>query len=200
MGTGDAMEGRVVAVDGPEPLRSTVVGALESAGATVTAMDGIAVTDAVLILAGPVKAGSFSETNEAAWDELAEAPPRRLLLQLQQLRQSIASGSIVIVVPAVILEGSAGLVAATTGWEAARQLAKSAARRWGHTGLHINIVAVPLAVFGIDPPADALRTEPTTDVRHRSDTAVAETVVWVLGASHLNGETIQVDGGALMLP
>jgi NAD(P)-dependent dehydrogenase (short-subunit alcohol dehydrogenase family) len=200
MGTGDAMEGRVVAVDGPEPLRSAVIDALESVGATVTAMDGIVSTDAVLILAGATQARPFTDTDEAAWDELAEAPTRRLLLQLQQLRQSSAPGSIVIVVPAVILEGSAGLVAATAGWEAARQLAKSAARRWGPSGLHINIVAAPLAVFGIDPPADALRTEPTTNAMHRSDTAVAETVVWVLGAAHLNGETIQVDGGALMLP
>jgi hypothetical protein len=146
----------------------------------------------------------FAETDEAAWDAAAEAPARRALIALQAAyRQRAESATVfVIVQPATALEGAAGLVAATTGWEAARVLVKSAARRWGPIGFRANIVGVAADSLVGSVPDDAVRTERVLGPTRRSRDSVIDTILLLLTpeAAALTGATLVADSGALMLP
>lgn len=194
------LDGRRVVVVGPEgPARTAVEEALAAAGAQPGELDGSAVALVVHLTALGGEARPLVEVDEAAWEEAAEAPARALLATLQAAHAGLRAGGgrLVVVVPATSLEGAAGLVAETTGWGAVRLLAKSAARRWAADGIAVTVVAPRL-----ETPPDAARSAPVLGPEHHGHRALAETVLLLAAdeAAHLTGATLQVDGGALMLP
>ena len=115
-----------------EPVQA----ALARAGATTVALDGSAVDLVVHVV-------DHERSDLALVDAAAEAPARGLLATLQAAHPGLraAGGRLVVVLPGAGLTGAAGLVAETTGWEAARLLALSAARRWLADGVTVNVVA-----------------------------------------------------------
>lgn len=199
----------------PDGWREVLADRLSKAGWTVVPTSGdhdpSSSPDAVVLLEldpGAVAGRSFADTDEAAWDALAEAPARRTLVVLQRARAAMGPAGLqfVLMQPATALEGSEQLVAATTGWEAQRVLLKSAARRWGTAGFRANVVLVRPDALVAAPdgrvPADALRTPPALDRSACGIDAVIDTVLLLLrpeGAA-LTGATLAVDGGALMQP
>lgn len=201
-----SLAGRRAAVVGsPDPPADAIVAALRRAGASVVAGsldDGQIDEDLDLVVHVADCRGAeraLVDLDEQAWDAVAEAPARALLATIQAahplLRRS--GGRLVVVVPSAALEGAAGLVAETTGWETMRLLAKSAARRWAEHGITVHIVAVR-----IDGPPDAHRTEPVLGSAQAGADAVADVVLLLAAAEAvpLAGQTLVVDGGALMLP
>ncbi len=196
---------RAAVVGSSEPPAETIVAALRRAGARVvegSLDDGLigGELDLVVHIAdcrGAERA--LVDLDEQAWDDAAEAPVRALLATIQAAHAPLrrTGGRLVVVVPSAALEGAAGLVAETTGWEAMRLLAKSAARRWAEHGITVHVVAVRL-----EGPPDARRTEPVLGADQASADAVADVVVLLAGAEAvpLTGQTLVVDGGALMLP
>jgi NAD(P)-dependent dehydrogenase (short-subunit alcohol dehydrogenase family) len=194
------LDGRRTVVVGDDGSCGTAIRtAIAAAGGTTGALDGAPIDLVVHVAGGSNRARALVDVDEEAWAAAAEMPVRALLATLQAAHPGLraASGRLVVVVPAVALEGAAGLVAESTGWEAVRLLAKSAARRWAEQGITVNVVATRLS----EPP-DAARTAPTLDPSHWDDRSVAATVVLVASAeaAHLTGATLQADGGALMLP
>lgn len=143
------------------------------------------------------------------WDGLCEAPIRACLIGLQSAHQllSDAGGAIVVIVPTVALVGADGYVAATTSGEAQRILAKSAARRWGASGITVNVVAVPLdalddgagaaasgrAQLSLGPPALA-PDDPAAGIASLVDALAGGLDRMVTGA------TLCLDAGAVMAP
>jgi len=140
---GDAPAKRVAVLgDAPSDWRSVIETRLVDHGWAITDADrppddaSPDPLDAVVFLEldpTAVAGRAFDTTDESTWDALAEAPARRALLALQRAHRATRHAGLVFVLvqPVVALEGSAELVAATTGWEAQRVLVKSAARRWG---------------------------------------------------------------------
>ena len=194
------LDGRRAVVVGDEGSCGPAIrAALAAAGATLGALDGAPIDLVVHVAAGPDHPRPLVEVDEEAWAAAAELPVRALLATLQAAHPGLraADGRLVVVVPAVALEGAAGLVAEATGWEAVRLLAKSAARRWGQQGITVNVVATRLR----EPP-DATRTAPSLARTGWDDGAVAAMVLLAASdeAAHLTGATLQADGGALMLP
>ncbi|BBX03731.1 hypothetical protein BST36_26020 [Mycolicibacterium moriokaense] len=108
---------------------------------------------------------------------------------------------IVLVVPTIGMAGATGAVAYTTAVEGIRAMAKSAARQWGSQGVGVNIVAAPSHLFAYDVDASHLLAAAVADddglIR-----SVVETAKFLLrdDLRHLNGETVIVDGGQVMLP
>lgn len=190
---------RTVVVGGERSCGPAIRAALAAAGATPGALDGAPLDLVVHAADGPGRSRPLVELDEEAWAAVAETPVRALLATLQAAHPglSAAAGRVVVVVPAAALEGAAGLVAESTGWEAMRLLAKSAARRWGEQGITVNVVATRLR----EPP-DADRTAPALARAHWDDSSVVAAVLLVASdeAAHLTGATLQADGGALMLP
>jgi len=143
--------------------------------------------------------------DEAGWEGGAEAPVRAALWTAQaafpHLRQR--DGRLILVCPTVAMEGAAGLVPFASAAEAQRQLAKSAARRWGAEGITVNVVSPTVSAL-----APALAGTDADRVAHSIPDAgdplagVAAAVVWLAGreASSITGATIGADRGALMAP
>lgn len=120
-----------------------VEAALSGAGAASVALDGSPVDLVVHVVDHGRTDLAIVDTDEAAWEAAAEAPPRELLATLQAAHPGLraAGGRLVVVLPGIGLTGAAGLVAETTGWEAARLLAVSASQRWLADGITVNVVA-----------------------------------------------------------
>lgn len=182
------LDGRRAVVVGPTgprgPTHRAVADALAAAGAAPGRLDGSPVDLVVHVADHRRREAALIDTDETAWDDAAEAPARALLATLQAAHPGLrmAGGGLIAVVPSVSLVGAAGLVAEATGWEVVRLLAKSAARRWAADGITVNVVASRVEVSG--------------------DAGVAAAVLLLAAdeAVHLTGATVQVDGGALMLP
>jgi NAD(P)-dependent dehydrogenase (short-subunit alcohol dehydrogenase family) len=194
------LDGRRTVVVGDEgSCGSAIRAALLAAGGTSGALDGTSVDVVVHVANRTDHPRALIDVDEHAWAVAAEMPVRALLATLQAAHPGlrVASGRLIVIVPTVALDGAAGLVAESTGWEAVRLLAKSAARRWAADGITVNVIATRLR----EPP-EARRTPPALDSAHSDDGAVASTVLLVASdaAAHLTGATLQVDGGALMLP
>ncbi len=164
------LEGRRVVVVGHDDVG--IEAALIGAGASMVDPDGSPV-DLVVHVCGDGRTDlALVDTDEATWEAAAEAPARELLATLQAAHPGLkaAGGRLVVVLPAKALSGAAGLVAETTGGEAARLLALSAARRWLADGITVNVVAP-----------------------RRSEAVVSDTVLLLAAdeAAHLTGQTLR---------
>lgn len=143
--------------------------------------------------------------SDEEWDRIVEGMMWRTLTALQRACSAFSAdmGRIVVVVPTIGIVGSAQLVAFTTALEGIRAMAKSAARQWQPRGVSVNLVAAPLQLFA--PAMDTASAHLTAAVCHDDSTllhSVVEAVTFLLrpDVGHVLGETIVVDGGALMLP
>lgn len=129
----------------------------------------------------------------------------RTLVALQRVRAAMqeAGGRIVVVLPTIGMAGAAHLVAYTTALEGIRSMVKSAARQWASDGIAINTIAAPLQLFAprLGPSAGHLTAAANRDDDSLID-SVVETTKFLLrrDVAHLVGETVIVDGGAVMLP
>lgn len=139
------------------------------------------------------------------WDRTVDQTMWCALTALQRARSAFESkgGRIVVVVPTIGMAGAAQLVAYTTALEGIRAMAKSAARQWLPEGIFVNLVAAPLQLFA--PSMGAATAHLTAAVSHDDPAllhSVVEAVTFLLRSDigHVLGETIVVDGGALMLP
>jgi NAD(P)-dependent dehydrogenase (short-subunit alcohol dehydrogenase family) len=144
--------------------------------------------------------------DDAEWDRRAEAPMRAALWTAQaafpHLRQR--DGRLILVCPTVAMEGAAGIVPFAAAAEGQRQLAKSAARRWGAEGITVNVVSPGVsALVPALAGADAGRVRPSLPDPGADPLAgVASAVVWLASreAAAITGATIGADDGALLAP
>lgn len=218
----DALTGRqAVVVAWPGALAERLRAALDGAGAgvVVIAPPGDDVAAYREVFAGPAPdVAVFAAIDpawldprpvvgldEAEWDRRAEAPVRAALWTAQAAYPHLRGrdGRLILVCPTVALEGAAGLVPFASAAEAQRQLAKSAARRWGAEGITVNVVCPAVAALA---PAlagtDADRVTPSLPDGADPLAGVASAVVWLAGreASAITGATIGADQGAVMAP
>lgn len=138
------LEGRRVAIVGSTEhvARSVLESALAAEGAAVVELDGSPV-DVVVHLPEPAGEDvALVDTDEATWDEAAEAPARAFLATVQAAHPGLAAtgGRLVVVLPDAVRSGVAGRVAVTTGWGAVLALARSAGRRWAADGIRVTTV------------------------------------------------------------
>lgn len=135
---------------------------------------------------------------DAAVDEILW----QTLTALQGAHSSMAQGGrIVVILPTIGMSGAAGLVDCTTAVEGIRAMAKSAARQWASDRIGVNIIATPLALFAVDGDVSHL----TAAAVQNDDTlihSIIETAKFLMrrDVDQLTGDTIVVDGGAVMLP
>lgn len=139
------------------------------------------------------------------WQQIVGDTMRRTLVALQHSHAALreAGGRIVVVLPTIGMAGAAHLVPYTTALEGIRSMVKSAARQWASDGIAINTIAAPLQLFA--PPLGASAGHLTAAAIQDDDSlidSVVETAKFLLRHDivHLIGETVIVDGGAVMLP
>lgn len=139
-----------------------------------------------------------------SWRCFAEHVPHAVMQVLQRARTAMTSagGRIVVVFPTLTFAGSANLVSYTTGMEAIRALAKSAARQWGSENINVNLVGVPTQLI---VPALTDNTGHITRAARDGVDLVASVIASVRfllegELEGVTGSTIIADGGAVMLP
>ncbi|OBG91891.1 hypothetical protein A5697_08750 [Mycobacterium sp. E3251] len=165
-------------------------------------------SDNVVIVAGvdpllePTHVGTLSATD---WRRFAERPMRQVLNALQRSYSSMHQngGRIVLVMPSIGMTGAPYLVPYTTALEGIRAMAKSAARQWASQHVIVNMVAAPLHLF--EPRLSASAGHVTAAALQDDDAlieSIVETARFLLKheVAGLVGETVIVDGGAVMLP
>jgi 3-oxoacyl-[acyl-carrier protein] reductase len=111
-------------------------------------------------------------------------------------------GSIVVVLPTMVLTGAPQAVGWVTAAEGYRGLAKAAARSWGRDGIRVNCVCAPTRSFGV-PAADRDGLQPPAradEVGLRNGLAPAVAGLLSNGFGPVTGQTIAVDGGVWMTP
>lgn len=187
--------------------------ALEAALGRCTGLGPVA---AVVLAFHPPSAGRARELvslSDEEWDAGCEAPIRSCLVGLQEAHHllSDSGGAVVVVVPTVALVGADGYVAATTSGEAQRILAKSAARRWGASGITVNVAAVPLDALD-DAPDEATGANPSGAAQLSLGPPALTPPDPAIGIASLvdaltgglgglvTGATVGLDGGAVMAP
>jgi NAD(P)-dependent dehydrogenase (short-subunit alcohol dehydrogenase family) len=218
-----ALTGRqAVVVAWPGALAERLRAALEGAGAGVVVVappgDDVAAYREAFAAGPPPDVAVFAAIDpawldprpvvgldEAEWERRAEAPVRAALWTAQaaypHLRQR--DGRLILVCPTIALEGAAGLVPFASAAEAQRQLAKSAARRWGAEGITVNVVSPGVAALAPSlTGTDADRVTAALPDGADPLAGVASAVVWLAGreASAITGVTIGADRGAVMAP
>lgn len=163
--------------------------------------------DAVIVLgADPLLEPTHVSTlSPIEWRRFAEQPMRQALDALQRSYSSMRQegGRIVLVLPSIGMTGGPHLVAFATALEGIRAMAKSAARQWARESLIVNMIAAPLHLFA--PRLSGSAAHVTAAALQDDDKlieSIVETTRFLLqrGASAVIGETVVVDGGALMLP
>lgn len=139
------------------------------------------------------------------WRRFAEQPMRQALSALQRSYASMhhKGGRIVLVLPSIGMTGGPYLVPYTTAVEGIRAMTKSAARQWASRNVIINMIAAPLHLFA--PRLSASAGHVTAAALHNDDAlieSIVETTRFLLKreVTGLVGETVIVDGGAVMLP
>ncbi|WP_068178501.1 SDR family oxidoreductase [Mycobacterium sp. UM_CSW] len=148
---------------------------------------------------------SFNTLNPTDWHRFAEQPMRQVLSALQRSYVSMrnAGGRIVLVLPTIGMTGGPYLVACTTALEGIRAMTKSAARQWASQNVIVNMIAAPLHLFAPNLSASANHiTAPAIDDNDKLVESIVETTRFLLKreVTGLVGETVIVDGGAVMLP
>ncbi|RAU99327.1 ABC transporter permease [Mycobacterium colombiense] len=146
-----------------------------------------------------------SALSPAEWRRFAEQPMRQALDVLQRSYRSMRQdgGRIVLVLPSIGMTGGPHLVACATALEGIRAMAKSAARQWARENVIVNTITAPLHLFA--PKLSGSAAHVTAAALQDDDKlieSIVETTRFLLkrGVSGLVGETVIVDGGALMLP
>lgn len=141
----------------------------------------------------------------AEWRHFAEQPMRQALDALQRSYSSMRQdgGRIVLVLPSIGMTGGPYLVACATALEGIRAMAKSAARQWARENVIVNTIAAPLHLFA--PKLGGSAAHVTAAALQDDDKlieSIVETVRFLLKREvpGVVGETVIVDGGALMLP
>jgi len=165
-------------------------------------------TDSVVIVVGvdpALEPAHLHSMSAADWRRFAEEPMRHALNALQRSYASMQQdgGRIVLVLPSAGLTGGPHIVAWATAVEGIRAMAKSAARQWAHADVIVNLVATPLHLFA--PRLNASQAHVTAAALPESERiieSVVETTRFLLKreVTGVVGETIIVDGGAMMLP
>lgn len=150
----------------------------------------------------PTHVSTLSVTD---WRRFAEQPMRQALGALQRSYWSMQQkgGRIVLVLPSIGMAGGPYLVPCTTAFEGIRAMTKSAARQWASENVIINMIAAPLHLFA--PRLSASATHVTAAAVQDDDKlieSIVETTRFLLKSeiTGLVGETVIVDGGAVMLP
>jgi 3-oxoacyl-[acyl-carrier protein] reductase len=138
------------------------------------------------------------------WLDRVDDAMWRVLVALQAAHSSMAGqgGRIALIVPMIGMAGAAGLTAYTTAIEGIRAMAKSAARQWRSDNVVVNMVAAPLRLFTPGLDAEAHLTAAALQGDATLVRSVVESARFLLrpDLDHLVGETLIVDGGAVMLP
>lgn len=164
--------------------------------------------DSVVIVVGvdpTLEPTHLHSMSAADWHLFAEQPMRHALTALQRSYASMQQdgGRIVLVMPSVGMTGGPHIVAWATALEGIRAMAKSAARQWARSGVIVNLIATPLHLFA--PRLGASEGHVTT-AAIPDDEKIIESVVEATRfllkreITGVVGETIIVDGGAMMLP
>jgi 3-oxoacyl-[acyl-carrier protein] reductase len=173
----------------------------------VSALDALAGLRAVVHVCGDDAARSgapLTATDIAAWGAGCERVLWRTLCTLQAAHATLADGGgrVVVVTATAGVSGAPSAVPLVAAVEGARAMAKSAARQWGHVGISVNCVAVPLELLAPSlagctsflPPAALPPDDPIDDV------AAAVEFLGGPGARGISGTTLLVDRGAVMAP
>jgi NAD(P)-dependent dehydrogenase (short-subunit alcohol dehydrogenase family) len=223
-----AGDGYPVGIISPEGAETTAAGLVSAGGralgATAEPDDRASLDDAVgrctglgaiaaVVLAfyqpSATRSREMVTLDDHEWDSFCEAPIRSCLVGLQSAYQllSASGGAIVVIIPTVSLIGAEGYVAVTTSGETQRILAKSGARRWGISGITVNVVAVPLDALVDQNPGDPgesaqLTLGPPALAPPDPATGIASVVTSLTGplGGMVTGATICLDGGAVMAP
>jgi 3-oxoacyl-[acyl-carrier protein] reductase len=165
-------------------------------------------TDSVVIVVGvdpALEPTHLHSMSAADWQLFAEQPMRHTLTALQRSHVSMRQdgGRIVLVVPSVGMTGGPHIVAWATALEGIRAMAKSAARQWAHADVVVNLIATPLHLFAPRLGASAAHV---TTAAFADDEKIVESVVEATRfllkreVTGVVGETLIIDGGAMMLP
>jgi NAD(P)-dependent dehydrogenase (short-subunit alcohol dehydrogenase family) len=145
------------------------------------------------------------ELDDSGWTRVVDESVLAMLTTLQAARRCAEPGAtVLVVVPAVGLVGTAGYVASAAAGEAQRGLAKSAARAWRSAGISVNVLAAEPADLA---PSDEVSVRGNTlsprgmrdDDGHDRLVDAAMVLLSPDGAS-TTGVTLVADGGATMLP
>ncbi len=107
------------------------------------------------------------------------------------------------VLPSIGMTGGPYLVPFTTALEGIRAMIKSAARQWASQNVIVNMIAAPLHLFA--PRLSASATHVTAAAVADDDRiveSIVKTTLFLLKPDipALVGDTVIVDGGAVMLP
>ncbi|OBK39229.1 hypothetical protein A5658_25055 [Mycobacterium sp. 1245111.1] len=165
-------------------------------------------TDSVVVAVGvdPTLEPTHLQSMSAAdWRRFAEQPMQHALTALQRSYVSMRQhgGRIVVVLPSVGMTGGPHVVASATALEGIRAMAKSAARQWAHAGVIVNQIATPLRLFAPRlGAAEAHVSAAALPENEKIIESVVEATRFLLKreVAGVVGETIIVDGGAMMLP
>lgn len=139
------------------------------------------------------------------WHRMAEKPMREVLSALQRAYSSMPEegGRIVLVLPSIGMTGAPYLVPCATAFEGIRATAKSAARQWASANVIGNLISAPLHLFApaLRPSAAHVTTAAVQD-DDKIIASIAQTTRFLLKpeVTGVVGETVVVDGGAMMLP
>ncbi|HVU60251.1 MAG TPA: SDR family oxidoreductase [Mycobacteriales bacterium] len=160
-----------------------------------------AVVDTGFFDTSPVVAG-LAGTAPETWRQQAEQPLRRALHVLQAAHRCLRpeGGTIVVLLPSVVMSGAAEVVGWVCAAEGYRSLAKAAARAWGNEGTTLKVMLVPAGIVtaaaidrpGLQPPALGRAPDLSADI------APALSALLDPRLGGVTGLTLAVDGGVWM--
>jgi 3-oxoacyl-[acyl-carrier protein] reductase len=133
------------------------------------------------------------------WDRCCEAEIRCALNVFRAAWSALRErgGRLFLVTPTLSHAGAVQHAAYAAACEAIRALAKSAARRWGTAGIHVNCLAPDLSTLA-GSTAGGESAQDTALGRHpdvRADIAPLIAALAGDGGRFVTGETIRIDGG-----
>lgn len=185
-------------------------GALELAEATLERfgrIDGLVANAQTFRSVTPLEAVS-----EADMDLLLDTGPKGVLWMMQAVFPAMRDqgwGRIVTMGSNAALLGAAGYGPYATAKEGIRALTRVAAREWGQHGIVANCMC-PVSVAHRAPPADDLARRAVFEATFKdiplrrdgdAEADIAPVVAFLLSdaCSYITGQTLMVDGGAIML-
>lgn len=201
------------AIGAPHLLRSLDQrdrsGALELARATVEQfgrIDGLVANAQTFRSVTPLES-----VTEADMDLLLDTGPKGVLWMMQAVFPAMRAqgwGRIVTMGSNAALLGAAGYGPYATAKEGIRALTRVAAREWGEHGINVNCMC-PVSVAHRAPPADDVARRAVFEATFKdiplgrdgdAEEDIAPVVAFLLSdaCSYITGQTLMVDGGAIM--